>query len=154
MGSQIIDNLELQQSLSWLGTNEGLVLPYGIRAGTHNGVQHGVQTPAANQNTWDAYQWNPPQYHSEFFDEPDPDASPKLTMECSMACKHRPPIRTLGTHTNGIRRNIIQSFLTNPTPTLLRNSQWSAAWRANTGRQSEHLGRIPMESAAISFRVF
>ena len=72
-----MNNAELIQVVEWLRDNDGLVLPHGEVPGTHNEVTHGDDViPGKDEQTWDAYQWNPPQYH-EYKTGRDPKASPK-----------------------------------------------------------------------------
>ncbi len=57
------------------GATRTVAAPYNRFPGDRPGLQS-----AAKLNTrelWDAYQWNPPQYLTEQYPDPDPDASPK-----------------------------------------------------------------------------
>ena len=75
-----MNNYELTDVLEWLRDNEGLILPHGESAGTHNEMQHHNVNLAGNKKAWGAYRWNPPQYHDHHLN-PDQNASPKPTWE-------------------------------------------------------------------------
>ena len=72
---------EFHGAYRYLERHEGLILPHGIRPGglRPNHSESYPRNPAADKATWDAYQWNPPQYAHEGWQTVDPDASPKPT---------------------------------------------------------------------------
>ena len=75
-----MEDTELISVIEWLQVNEGLILPHGEIPGTHNQVRHGNVMPGQNEDSWIAYQWNPPQYHEQHI-EIDVKASLKPTWQ-------------------------------------------------------------------------
>ena len=57
--------------------NEGAIWPYNHRPGTRTGNRNPVFF--TTEDAWNGYQYNPPQYRTDIYPDPDPDASPKPT---------------------------------------------------------------------------
>ena len=72
--------ISYEDSLTALGylRNNGVIFPYNRNPGSRPGQ---ISLPFTNQEIWDSYQWNPPQFLDYDDDGPDPDASPKPTWE-------------------------------------------------------------------------
>lgn len=73
-----MNNSDLETALQYL-SETGLLIPYGYPVGMHNEFVYGSHEPAADEETWNFYNWNPPQYSD--YESPDVLASAKPTWE-------------------------------------------------------------------------
>ena len=71
-----MDSLTFQIALNALVEN-GLVLPHGIKPGSFPGSWD--INVFANEQNWNDYDWNPPEFLPEDYPTADPNASPKPT---------------------------------------------------------------------------
>ena len=69
-----ITNSELQLALLWLKDNRELILPYNHIPTSHN-LHDFPYVELGNEEAWDNYRWNPPQY-SHYTDVSDASAKP------------------------------------------------------------------------------
>ena len=81
-------NYELTDVLEWMRDNDGLKLPHDEVPGTHNEYIYTDVDLASNPAAWEAYQWNPPQYHNHHT-AVDSTVSPKPTWEELLAAREK-----------------------------------------------------------------
>ena len=69
--------MNISGAINYLIENEGLIIPYGFDPGS----KVGGTVIITNENQWNSYQWNPPEYLNDQYPNSDPNASPKPTWE-------------------------------------------------------------------------
>lgn len=71
----------------------GIALPFGLTPGDRPFADGARIDVFADEATWHAYKWNPPEYMAAQYPDADPDASPKPTWEELRSLRRRSELR-------------------------------------------------------------